>query len=340
MRAIRLHGARDLRLTDEPEPVAAPGETLLQVNAVGICGSDLHWFVDGGIGDTRISQPVVPGHEFGGMIAAGARRGERVAVDPHIPCDRCRYCLAGWPNLCPTGRFSGQGTLDGPLRELMTWPSHLLYPVPDEIPDDQVPLLEPLLIAMHADYLHPVRRGDAVAVVGCGPLGLLQAQVACLSEPGRLVVTDPVEHRRKAALGMGASEALDLPAPAGPAESREAPFESMDVVFEASGQPDAVDVAVALARPGGTVVLLGIPDEDKTQFMASVARRKGLTLKLVRRSVPRYEQALRLIASGRIRLDGLVSHRFGLEETETAFGVASRREGLKVAILPRHDERP
>jgi L-iditol 2-dehydrogenase len=334
MRAVRLHGARDLRLADEPEPVAAPGETLIRVGAVGICGSDLHWFVDGGIGDTKIVQPVVPGHEFGGTIAAGPRRGERVAVDPHIPCDRCRYCLAGWPNLCPTGRFSGQGSLDGPLRELMTWPTHLLYPVPDSLTDEQVPLLEPLLIAMHADYLHPVRRGDAVAVVGCGPLGLLQVQVACLSQPGRLLATDPLAHRREAASRFGASEALDLPAPVDAAASREAPFETMDVVFEASGQPDAVDVAVALARPGGTVVMLGIPDEDETRFVASVARRKGLTLRLVRRSVPRYEQALRVIASGRIRLDGLVSHRFTLAEAAAAFELAERRDGLKVAILP------
>jgi L-iditol 2-dehydrogenase len=334
MRAVRLHGARDLRVGDEPEPVAATGETLIRVDAVGICGSDIHWFAEGGIGDARITQPVVPGHEFGGTVAEGSRRGERVAVDPHIPCDRCRYCLAGWANLCPTGRFSGHGMLDGPLRELVAWPSHLLFPVPDSIPDEQVPLLEPLLIAMHADSLHPVRRGDAVAVVGCGPLGLLQVQVACLSEPGRLLAADPLEHRRLAAVNMGASEAPDLPAQIGAAGAREAPFESMDVVFEASGTPHAVDTAVALARPGGTVVLLGIPSEDETRFVASVARRKGLTLKLVRRSVPRYEQALRLVAAGRIRLEGLTTHRFGLGESTAAFELAERREGLKVVILP------
>jgi L-iditol 2-dehydrogenase len=334
MRAVRLHGARDLRVTDEPEPVAAEGETLIAVGAVGICGSDIHWFAEGGIGDARIAHPVVPGHEFGGTVAAGPRRGERVAVDPHLPCDRCRFCLAGWPNLCPTGRFSGHGTLDGPLRELVAWPSRLLYPVPDSIPDEQVPLLEPLLIAMHADSMHPVRRGDAVAVVGCGPLGLLQVQVACLSAPGRLLATDPLPHRRAAAFTMGASEAVDLPAPEGPIGAQEAPFESMDVVFEVSGTPDAVDVAVALARPGGTVVLLGIPSEDETRFTASVARRKGLTLKLVRRSVPRYEQALRLVEAGRVRLDGLVTHRFGLEDTPAAFELGERREGLKVVIEP------
>ena len=205
----------------------------IRVGAVGICGSDIHWFAEGGIGDARVARSRwCRATSCGGTIAAGGRRGERVAVDPHIPCDRCRYCLAGWPNLCPTGRFSGHGTLDGPLRELVAWPSHLLYPVPDAIPDDQVPLLEPLLIAMHADYLHPVRRGDAVAVVGCGPLGLMQVQVACMSRTQPTAGDRPDRAPAEGRPGdAGASEALDLAAPAGPAEAREAPFDSMDVVF-------------------------------------------------------------------------------------------------------------
>jgi L-iditol 2-dehydrogenase len=327
MLVARLHGARDLRVGEEPDPVPASAESLVRVDAVGICGSDLHWYVEGEIGENKLAQPVVPGHEQGGTIVSGSRAGQRVAIEPAIPCGHCRYCLAGWVNLCPTGRFSGQGSLDGGFRELMAWPDELLSTVPDTIPDDQVPLIEPLLIAMHADYLRPVRRGDQVAVVGCGPIGLLQVQVAAIGEPARILAVEPLAHRRDAALEAGATEVVDVIAP-GEAEP------VFDVVFDCSGSPGAVEAAVDLARPGGTVVLAGIPDEDSTTFRASVARRKGLTFALVRRSVPRNERAYRLIEAGHIRLDDLVTHRFPLERATEAFEVAAAREGLKVMVRP------
>jgi L-iditol 2-dehydrogenase len=327
MLVARLHGARDLRIGEEPDPVPGPGESLVRVDGVGICGSDLHWFLEGEIGENKLSQPVVPGHEQGGTIVSGPRAGQRVAIEPAIPCGHCRYCLAGWVNLCPTCRFSGQGSLDGGFRELMAWPDELLSPVPDAVPDEHVPLIEPLLIAMHADYLRPVRRGDQVAVVGCGPIGLLQVQVAALADPARILAVEPLAHRRAAALAAGATEAVDA-IPPGEGEP------VFDVVFDASGSPGAVDAAVDLARPGGTVVLAGIPDEDSTAFRASVARRKGLTFVLVRRSVPRNERAYRLIEAGRIRLDGLVTHRFPLDRATEAFEAAAARQGLKVLVHP------
>lgn len=330
MLAARLHGARDLRIGEEPEPVPGPGESLVRVDAVGICGSDLHWFLEGGIGENQLTRPVVPGHEMGGTIVAGRRAGTRVAIEPAIPCARCRYCLAGWVNLCPTVRFAGQGSVDGGFRQLMAWPDELLSAVPDMVPDEQVPLFEPLLIALHADSLRPVRRGDQVAVVGCGPIGLLQVQVAALAEPARLLAVEPLAHRRAAALEAGATEAMDALD-----ESASGQVDPVfDVVYDASGSPGAVAAAVELARPGGTLVLLGIPDEDTTSFRASVARRKGLTLVLVRRSVPANERAYRLVEAGRIRLEGLVSHRLPLAQATEAFETAARRAGLKVIVLP------
>ena len=251
---------------------------------MGICGSDLHWFLEGGIGENRITDPIVPGHEMGGTVAAGPRAGERVAIEPGLPCGHCRYCVAGWVNLCPTGRFSGQGHVDGGLRELMAWPTELLFAVPDMVTDEQVPLFEPLLICLHADSLRPVRSGERVAVVGCGPIGLLQIQVATVGDPAAILAVEPLAHRRAAALAAGATQAVD-------AVDVDGADGDYDVVYDASGSPGAVSAAVDLCRPGGTVVLLGIPDEDSTTFRASVARRKGLTLMLVRRSIPRHELA-------------------------------------------------
>ncbi len=224
-------------------------------------------------------------------------------------------------NLCPNSRFSGQGDVDGGLRQLMAWPTHLLFPVPDIITDEQVPLLEPLLICLHAETLRPVQTGDRVAVVGCGPIGLFQIQVAALGDPSHILAVEPLAHRRQAALDAGASAAM--------AVVGDGVDHDFDVVYEASGTPEAVAAAVDLARPGGTVVLLGIPEEDSTTFQASMARRKGLTLMLVRRSVPAHERALRLIEAGRITLDGMVSHRFPPRPVDGGVRVRGRSFGAQ-----------
>ncbi len=327
MLAARLHGPRDLRIAEEPPPVPGPGESLVRVDAVGICGSDLHWYLEGGIGPVRIERPIVPGHEMGGTIAAGPRAGQRVAIEPAVPCGTCAWCHDGRVNLCPTVGFAGQDDRDGGLRQSMAWPDHLLLPVPDTLTDAEVPLLEPLLICLYANQLAPARRGDRVAVVGCGPIGLLQVQVAAMAGPASLLAVEPLAHRRAAALSLGATEAVDSLAP-GEAEP------THDLVIDASGSPGAVAAAVELARPGGTVVLAGIPDDDTTTFRASTARRKGLTFVLVRRSVPVHERAVRLVEEGHVRLAPLVSHRLALGDAPAAFELAARREGLKVVVEP------
>ena len=165
MKALRLHGPGDLRLHDEPEPQPGDGEALLRVTAVGLCGSDRHWFVEGSIGDAVLRQPLVLGHEFVGRIESGPRAGERVVADPADPCLACSVCLAGKPHLCAALRFAGHGSTDGALRTLLAWPERLLHPLPDSLPDAEAVLLEPLGVALHALDLGPVRPGTAAGGV-------------------------------------------------------------------------------------------------------------------------------------------------------------------------------
>ena len=188
MKAARLHAAGDIRLGEEPVPEPGPGMCLVRVTAVGICGSDLHWWDEGNIGDTALSAPMVLGHEAAGVIEDGPRRGERVAIDPAIWCGTCRPCRDGYRNLCTRVRFAGHGGQDGAMREFMAWPDHLLHRLPDGITDAGGAVLEPLGVAIHALDLGHVRLGSAVAVVGCGPIGLLLTQVlraAGSAWPGR-----------------------------------------------------------------------------------------------------------------------------------------------------------
>lgn len=332
MRVARLYGTGDIRVGDEPEPEPEPerepanGEALVRVTAVGICGSDLHWWTEGAIGDAKLSRPLVLGHEGAGVVAAGPRRGERVAIDPAIPCEACRACRDGYRNLCYNIRFAGHGETDGMLRELMRWPARLLYPLPDQVSDAGGALLEPLGVALHALHLGHVPFGGRVTVAGCGPIGLLLLQLLRTAGAGAVTAAEPLPHRREAAASYGADEVTDPGA--------DLTGYGADVAFEMAGTDDAVRLAMESVRPGGRVVLAGIPDRDVTTFPASLARRKGLTIAMVRRMNEVYPRAIGLAARGAVALDPLVSRRAGLDDAVTAFAAAQRRAGLKVIITP------
>jgi L-iditol 2-dehydrogenase len=311
------------------------------VTAAGICGSDIHWYREGGIGDARVDRPLVLGHEAGGVIESGPRKGQRVAIDPAIPCRRCERCEAGDPNLCTDLRFSGHSITDGTFRELIAWPEDLLFPVPDALTDADAALLEPLGIALFSmDLGHP-GPGATVGVFGCGPIGLLLVQLARLAGASRILATDVRAHRLDAAARMGATDCFPAAGAAGAATRPEAgqildatAGRGVDVAFEVAGENPAVEAAIAAARYGGRVVLVGIPEDDRTSFQASVARRKGLTIKLVRRMKHVYPRAIDLAERGRVDLESLVTHRFPLDRAAEAFEVAERREGLKVVFEP------
>lgn len=332
MKVARLHGAGDLRVTEEPEPVPAADEELVQVDAVGICGSDLHWFTEGGIGDARLARPLVLGHEIGGTIASGPRAGQRVAVDPAVPCWRCPPCRRGNPNLCSRIVFAGHGGCDGGLREGMAWPAERLHPVPDSIADEAVPVLEPLGVALHALDLAHQRVGETVGVVGCGPLGLLTIQLALLGGARAVVATEPLPHRRDA--GRRAGAVVVAPADGAAAAAEASAGEGLDVVVEVAGTDAAVDTAVEVVRPGGRIVLAGIPDGDRTTIVASAARRKGLTFALCRRMQEMYPRTIALAATGRVDLTGVPTNRFPLGEATEAMATAAARRGGKVLVRP------
>jgi L-iditol 2-dehydrogenase len=332
MKTARLHAVGDLRVADEPVPQPGPGMSLVRVTAVGVCGSDLHWWGEAGIGDATLSHPLVLGHEAAGVIADGPRRGERVAIDPAIPCGSCRPCRAGYRNLCTRIKFAGHGSTDGAMREFMAWPDGLLHPLPDGLTDADGAVLEPLGVAIHALDLGHVRLGASVAVAGLGPIGLLLVQVLRAAGAGRIMAFDPLPHRCAAAERLGADVAAAPPA--SPAELAELAGDGADVAFEMAGTDAAVQLAMALARPGGRVVLGGIPGDDLTTFRASTARRKGLTIAMVRRMNEVYPRAIALAVAGRADLRAVVTDRYPLARAPEALTAAAARHGLKVIVAP------
>jgi L-iditol 2-dehydrogenase len=339
--AARIHGPGDVRVGAEPLAGPGPGEVLLKVTGVGLCGSDLHWFEEGGIGDAVLSRPLVLGHEIGGIIADGPRAGQRVAVDPAINCERCGPCLTGHANACESMPFSGHGTTDGGLRTFMAWPERLVSPVPDSIGDDEVPVLEPLGVALHAIDLAPLAKGDRAGVFGCGPIGLLLVQALRARGVGTILATDRLAHRVAAAKALGATDAYLVDGDPGhdfTPERRDARDIAVDVAFEVSGSDAGLSDAIAAARPAGRVVLVGIPPGDRTSFEAAAARRKELALLECRRmqasDLPR---AIEMVAAGSIDLASLITHRFPIAQTRDAFETLAERRGVKVIVQPNSD---
>ena len=335
MRAARLFGVGDLRVGDEPVPEAGPGTSPVRITAVGICGSDLHWWDEGAIGDAKLDHPLVLGHEGAGVITGGARGGLRVAIDPAIPDETCRACRDGYRNLCYSIRFSGHGETDGMMREFMTWPTRLLHPLPDALSDADGAMLEPLGVAVHAVDLGHLAFGGSASVVGCGPIGLLLIGLLKAAGARSVLAIEPLAHRREAAVRFGADLVAEPAAFAGGDLMSELTGFGVDVAFEAAGNDEAVGLAIASVRPGGRLVLAGIPGDDVITLPASGARRKGLTIALVRRMNEVYPRAISLAERGVVDLGSLVTRRAGLGEIAAAFGDAADRTGLKVIVEPQ-----
>ena len=341
MKAAYLVEPRRIELREVPAPEPGPGEVLVRVRAVGVCGSDIHYYRDGRIGDTAASEPLIMGHEFAGEIAAlgsgvaGLTVGQRIAVEPAIACGHCEMCELGHPNLCLHIRFMATPPDQGALAEYVLATPRRCFPLPDCLSVADGVMLEPLGVALHTKLLAKLLIGDSAAVVGCGPSGLLVLQLMQASGALDIVATDRIEYRLEYARRYGAALTVNV--------TREDPVKvvsaftggrGVDIVAETAGTTEAPEEAIRLARNGGTVLLVGIPAENRFTLTASVTRRRGLTLKAVRRMKHTYPRAIALSQAGRVDLRSLVTHHFPLERANEAFTlVAEESDGvIKVMI--------
>jgi len=347
MTAVRLHGPADLRVeqVEHPGP-PGPGEALLRVTAVGICGSDLHSYKDARIGNSVIQSPLILGHEFAGVVEAvgpGSDNldgnfqplvvGTRVAVDPAQPCWRCEMCEQGHPNLCYHLHFCGAYPDHGSLCQWLHMPVHSCFPVPDTLDDAGAALLEPLGVAIHAIDLAKIRVADSVAILGAGAVGLFILQLARLSGAQPIFVSDKFPWRLEVAQRLGA-----VPINCDEQDSAQAVMEAtsghgVDVAIEAAWADHSVQQAAEMARLGGRMVIVGISESDEITLKHSTVRRKGLTIRLARRMKHTYPRAIRLAQSGVVALSSLISHRFPLEQTPEAFAMNTAYQDRVVKVI-------
>lgn len=334
MEALFLHGPRDARVLPFNLRQGGADEVLVEVAAVGICGSDLHYYKDGGIGAAVIREPFVPGHEFGGYLAddlpaRGLARGTLVAVDPNRGCGRCEWCREGHFNLCPQAAFIGAPPIDGAMTGRLWVPAAQIVALPPAFTPLEAVMLEPLGVAIHAVDLAAPRLLERVVVLGAGPVGLLILQVLKLAGCGEVCVIEPLAHRRDMAGRLGAAAVgASVADVQGWSDGRGFPL-----VVEATNSPLGFRDAVLSARIGGRIVLVGIPDGDTYTLPAAEARRRALKIKFARRMGEVYPRAIELVASGRVDVTTPVTHRLGLAAASGAFRALADNEPGYVKVL-------
>ena len=333
MRASVMTGVETLRIEDRPVPAPGPREVLVEVAAVGVCGSDVHYYRHGRIGDFVVDEPMILGHELSGRIAAvgdgvdPGRIGQRVAVEPQHPCRRCTQCTAGRYNLCPEMKFYATPPVDGAFCRYVTIDDDMAHPVPDSMSDEAAALLEPLSVAITTMRKAGVAPGTSVLIAGAGPIGVICAQAARAFGAARIVVSDPVASRREGALRFGATEVLN------PMTDDVSSIDPVDAFIDASGVPVAVVAGIKAVGPAGRVVLVGM-GADEYALPVSHIQNLEITVTGVFRYTDTWPAAIHLVASGAVDLDAMVTGRYDLEHAADALESDTDPDSLKSIVRP------
>ena len=332
MKIATINGARDIRLGDMSDEEPGPNQILLDVTAVGICGSDLHAYLLGNTGGIKPEGPLILGHEASGVVVATGpnvdkkvfRVGQRVAIDPATPCYTCERCKAGDEHLCLRLAFMGLWPYHGAMRQRMVHAASSCIPVPDSVSDASAALLEPLGVALHGNRLGQIQVGEDVLIIGCGGIGLLLIRLARLAGARHIIVADRFAWRLDLAANFGADVICNTDKAEVVEEVlRATDKRGVDVAFEAAWVTQTASQCVDAVRNGGRVVVVGIPAEETITVPASPARRKEVKMVFSRRMKHTYPAAIALVGNGQVSLDTLATHRFPLTQTAKAFETAA-----------------
>ena len=345
MKAAVLTKLRTIEIQDRPMPKPGPGEVRLKLAAVGVCGSDVHYYEEGRIGDQVVQYPTLLGHEPSGIVDAVGKGvklkpGTRVAIEPASPCMHCEFCLAGRQNICPNVRFLGTPPIDGIYEQYHVMPEHCCLSIPDSLSLVEAALLEPLGVGLHSVALGQPVLGETAAILGSGPIGLATLLAATLVGYRQIFMTDLVPERLALAKSLGADKVMN--AKKGKVVEwimDETKGRGVDVAYEAAGQQETVTQACLAARRGGRVVLIGIPSEDDLTIPMHQCRRRGLLMQHVRRANNEVARCLPLVASGRLKVKALATHFFPLDRVPEAFDLVHHyRDGVVRAIIRPNED--
>ncbi|XP_026325814.1 sorbitol dehydrogenase-like [Hyposmocoma kahamanoa] len=336
-----LYKTKDLKLAQTPIPQIADDEVLLRMDCVGICGSDVHYWQDGACGHFILNSPMIMGHEASGVVdKVGAKvknlkAGDRVAIEPGVPCRYCEFCKTGRYHLCPDIVFCATPPVHGNLCRYYKHAADFCYKLPDHVSMEEGALLEPLSVGIHACRRGGVAAGDTVLVLGAGPIGLVTMLAAKAMGAAKILITDILPSRLEFAKQIGADHTLLVTRESNEADLVKKVHELLgghpDISIDASGAQATVRLALLATKSGGVAVLVGMGSPELTVPLAGAVARE-VDIRGIFRYVNEYPIALSLVASGKIDVKPLVTHHYTLEETLEAYEVARQGLGIKVMI--------
>ncbi|MBN1817133.1 MAG: alcohol dehydrogenase catalytic domain-containing protein [Sedimentisphaerales bacterium] len=342
MKAQVLTGIRQMKMVQvEPPAIRKDTDVLLKIDMVGVCGSDVHYYETGRIGSQVVSYPFRVGHECAatvvevGSAVTRVKPGDMVVIEPAVVCHECDQCLAGRENTCRKLKFLGcPGQLEGCLCEYLVMPQECCFPTHGKLTPQQAVMCEPFAIGVYSVQQSGIQAGQCAAILGAGPIGLSCLAAARARDVQTVFMTDKIDARvevaRKAqATWAGNPDTEDIVA----VIQKQQPG-GIDVVYECCGQQEAIDQALELLKPGGTLMLVGIPRQDRISFQIDQLRRKEITVINVRRQNDCPQKAIDLVASGRADVDFMVTHHFSFDRSKEAFDlVASYADGVVKAMI-------
>ncbi len=342
MKAMMLTGIRQMEMKNVPDPfIAGPKDVMIKMKVLGICGSDVHYYTQGKIGSQEVLYPFTVGHEGAGVVVATGsavkkvKPGDVIAIEPAMPCWECDQCKSGRYHTCRKLKYLGcPGQAEGCLSEYLVMPEESCFPLQGNLSADQGAISEPLSIGVYAVKQSGNIKGAKITILGFGPIGMSVALAADAGGARRIYVTDKIDDRLAIAKKESVTCTLN-PVKDNIVEIiRQREPLGLDVVFECCGQQEALDQAVELVKPGGKIMVVGIPEFDRWSLNVEDTRRREISLHFVRRQVDCVEPALELMESGRINVGYMITHRFPLSKAKEAFDlVAAYGDGVMKAII-------
>ncbi|GEM45483.1 NAD(P)-dependent alcohol dehydrogenase [Deinococcus cellulosilyticus] len=346
MKAAVLHAIRDVRIEERPIPPVRPGHVRVRIRTVGVCGSDVHYFTHGRIGPFVVESPIILGHESMGVIediGEGVKHlqpGDRVTLEPGYPCRTCECCKSGRYNLCPEMTFMATPPVNGAFVEHLEWPADFVFRVPDSVSDDAAALIEPLAVGVWSVQRGGVKPGDAIVVYGAGPIGCTTLQAAKTAGATTLIAVDLEEYRLDLIRELGATHTINARHEDVLARIREITRRNLpeshsgaDVVFETAGNLRTCQQSMLAARPGGVVVLVGLPPNPQVELDLVAAASREVDIRGIFRYANCYPAALRLVEEGRVNLDRMVTHRYPLDQAGEALSFADEFKHVSMKVM-------
>lgn len=341
MKAAVMKGIGQIEIEELPIPIPGEEEVLVRIKSVGVCGSDVHYFVEGRIGDYVVKPPFILGHECAGEVVEIGKKvknlkpGNRVTMEPGIPCGKCEFCRSGRYNLCPDVVFWATPPVDGTFCEYVTHPANFTYPIAEKVSFEEGALVEPLAVGVYATHRAHAEPGEIALVLGSGPIGLVTIEALSARGVTRIIAVDIFDFRLKKAKELGANFTINAKEEDVKAQVEElTQGRGVDVVFETAGSVSTSQLTVEVTKKGGRVVLIGLPSQTHFDFELLKVVDKELDVLGVFRYANVYPGCVDLLNAGKVDLQSLITHRFPLEKTQEAlqFAHEHKEESIKVVV--------